>query len=65
MLDAIDSLDAVCPFQKDQFRKNGDKRVCTGSAEGSRRAEWGLHHHGIAQQFVSEEIVLGMYWPKL
>jgi hypothetical protein len=52
-MDAIESLDAASPLQKDEARSHADKRVCSGSAEGSRRAEWGLHHHGIAQQFVS------------
>ncbi|KAG8690544.1 hypothetical protein FRC11_010856 [Ceratobasidium sp. 423] len=53
LLDVIDTLDTACPLQKDKDRGMTDKRVGTSSSEGSRRAEWGLHHHGIAQQFVS------------
>ncbi|KAG8690846.1 hypothetical protein FRC11_008721 [Ceratobasidium sp. 423] len=50
LLDAIDTLDTAQPFQMDSARVNADKRVMTGSKEGSRRAEWGIYTHGIAQQ---------------
>ncbi|KEP45252.1 hypothetical protein V565_296940, partial [Rhizoctonia solani 123E] len=36
-------------MQKDKDRGMGDKRIRSGTSQGSRRAEWGLHHHGIGQ----------------
>ncbi|KAG8690916.1 hypothetical protein FRC11_008153 [Ceratobasidium sp. 423] len=51
LMEAIETLDAAHPLQKDASRANADKRAVSGSAEGSRRAEWGLHTHGLGQQF--------------
>ncbi|KAG9098872.1 hypothetical protein FS749_002740 [Ceratobasidium sp. UAMH 11750] len=52
LLDAVDSLDQEgSPLKKDSARSGGDKRVLAVEGVESRFAQWGLHHHGIGQQF--------------
>ncbi|KAG9096013.1 hypothetical protein FS749_009276 [Ceratobasidium sp. UAMH 11750] len=60
---AIDILTLTSPLKEDAASKDADKRVGSEPERQGSACYWGLHHHGIAQQFVCPSVATLFYSP--